>query len=282
VVETPSPTVTAPSLVSIAVTPTNFSLAKGLSRQFTATGTYTDASTADLTASVSWASSSSMIATINTAGLAQAAGSGTATISATLGTVVGSTSFTVTGPVLVSLAVMPANSSLAKGLNRQFTAIGTFSDGSTADLTVSSTFTSSVPTVAGINLIGMAHAVKPGTTTITATDGSVSGSTSLTVTTPDKPLTITSISAGSYKLDAIAGVTFTDADPNGTLAQYSATIAWGDHSMPSAAAVSKNPSGGFAAGGSHHYAKSGVYTITVTVKDVGGATASRSTSLKVS
>jgi hypothetical protein len=196
--------------------------------------------------------------------------------------VVGSTSVTVTGPALVSLAVMPANSSLAKGLNRQFTAIGTFTDGSTADLTVSSTFTSSAPMVATITVSGLAHAVKPGTTTITAIDGSISGSTGLTVTTADKPLTITSIGAGSYQLSAVAAVTFTDADPNGILAQYSATIAWGDHTTPSVADVSKNPSGGFAAGGSHHYAKSGVYTITVTVKDVGGATASRSTSLRVS
>jgi hypothetical protein len=185
-------------------------------------------------------------------------------------------------PALVSVAVTPANSSLAKGLNRQFKAIGTYSDGSTADLTGSSTWTSSVATVATISPSGLAHAVKLGTTTITATDGSVSGSTGLTVIAADKPLTITSIGAASDHLDAVAGVTFTDADPNGNLAQYSATINWGDHSTPSAADVAKNPSGGFAAGGSHHYTKSGVYTITVTVKDVGGATVSKSTRLAVS
>ena len=36
-------------MASIAVTPTNPSIAKGLTEQFTATGTYTDSSTEDLT-----------------------------------------------------------------------------------------------------------------------------------------------------------------------------------------------------------------------------------------
>jgi hypothetical protein len=100
---------------------------------------------------------------------------------------------------------------------------------------------------------------------------------------PDPPLTITNIGATSSDLDAAAGVTFSDADPNGTLSQYSATINWGDHGTPTAASVVKNPfSTGFAAGGSHHYATAGTYTITVTVKDVGGASASRSTTLVVS
>ena len=40
-------TVTAATLVSIAVTPANPSIAKGTTQQFTATGTYTDSSTAE-------------------------------------------------------------------------------------------------------------------------------------------------------------------------------------------------------------------------------------------
>jgi hypothetical protein len=62
-----------------------------------ATGTYSDGSTAVVTSSVTWASASTTVATIGpTTGLAQAVGTGTSTISATLGSVSGSTVLTVT------------------------------------------------------------------------------------------------------------------------------------------------------------------------------------------
>ena len=48
-------TVTAATLQSIAVTPANPSIAKGPTQQFTATGTYSDSSTQNLTSQVTWA-----------------------------------------------------------------------------------------------------------------------------------------------------------------------------------------------------------------------------------
>ena len=49
-------TVTAAMLSSIALTPASPSVAKGLTEQFTATGTYSDGTTSDLTSQVTWAS----------------------------------------------------------------------------------------------------------------------------------------------------------------------------------------------------------------------------------
>ena len=71
--------------MSIAVAPSNPSVAKGLTEQFTATGTYTDSSTANLTTQVTWASANPAVATINTAGLASALATGTTAITAALG-----------------------------------------------------------------------------------------------------------------------------------------------------------------------------------------------------
>ena len=112
-------TVTAAVLESIAVTPANPSIAKGTTQQFTATGTYSDNSTQDLTSQVTWASATTSVATISSAGLGdRPSATGTSTITATLGGVTGSTVLTVTAAVLQSIAVTPANPSIAKGTDR--------------------------------------------------------------------------------------------------------------------------------------------------------------------
>jgi hypothetical protein len=85
-------------LKSIAVTPANPSVLAGLTQQFTATGTYQNNSTADLSNQVTWASSSPAIAGISASGLAGTLSQGTSTISATLGSVSGSTLLTSASP----------------------------------------------------------------------------------------------------------------------------------------------------------------------------------------
>jgi YVTN family beta-propeller protein len=183
-------TVTPAALVSIALIPADPSIANGTKQQFAATGTYTDTSTHDVTATVTWSSSDTTVATISNAsgsnGLASSIAQGTATITAVLGAVSGSTGLTVTPAALVSIAVMPANSSIANGTSQQFAASGTYTDNSAQPLTTAVTWSSSATTVAAISnapgSIGLATSISQGPTTITATLGAVSGSTDLTVT----------------------------------------------------------------------------------------------------
>jgi hypothetical protein len=110
------------------------------------------------------------------------------------------------------------------------------------------------------------------------------GSVSQTVNAPpDAPLTIRHIGAiADRNGGAAAGVTFTDADPQGTLSQYNGTIDWGDRSPATPAQFAKNPFGGFAAGGLHQYSAAGSYTVVVTIRDIGGATVTKTTILVVS
>jgi trimeric autotransporter adhesin len=183
-------TVTAATLVSIAVTPSNAAIAKGTNQQFAATGTYTDTSTHDITAAVTWGSSDPTLASISNAagstGLASAIAMGSATITATAGAIHGSTGLVITPATLISIAVIPANPSIAKGTGQQFVATGTYTDNSTQPLTTTVMWSSSDPTVASISNAlgsnGLATSVNQGSTTITATAGTVSGSTGLTVT----------------------------------------------------------------------------------------------------
>ena len=82
---------TSPTLTSIVVTPANPSILTGASQQFTATGTYSDGSTQDITSQAIWTSSDTAVATIDAGGLATGISAGTTMISASLAGVTGST-----------------------------------------------------------------------------------------------------------------------------------------------------------------------------------------------
>jgi len=173
------------ALVSIAVTPANPSIAPGTTQQFIATGTYSDTTTQNLTGNVTWNSSNTAAATIVTSGpthgLASALAAGSTIISATLGATSGSATLTVTSAVITSIAVTPANANIPLGIAQQFTATGTFSDSSVQDVTGVVTWRSSVTSIASITVSGLASGLNIGSTNISATVGTVSGSAPLMV-----------------------------------------------------------------------------------------------------
>jgi len=70
-------------LTTIAVTPANPTLTQGQTAQFTATGTYSDNSTSNISSIVAWGSSNGAVASVNATGLATGVGLGSVTISAT-------------------------------------------------------------------------------------------------------------------------------------------------------------------------------------------------------
>ena len=94
------------TLQSIAVTPANPTIAEGASVAFTATGTFSDGSTQNLTSAVTW-SSTNAVATMNGSTATAATGHtlgtlGTTTITATLGSTHGSTVLTVNSHLSVT------------------------------------------------------------------------------------------------------------------------------------------------------------------------------------
>jgi uncharacterized protein YjdB len=181
-------TVTPAVLTSITVTPADSSIAKGTSKQLTATGTFSDGTTKDLTMSVAWTSSDPTLAPVSNAtgnqGLVTGSAAGTATITATQAGISGTAMVTVTPPVLTSIAVTPADQTIPNGGTIQLIATGTFSDGTTQDLTHSVSWTSPPGTIVTVgNTVdpGLATAIGVGTAAITATQAGVSGTTTLTV-----------------------------------------------------------------------------------------------------
>jgi uncharacterized protein YjdB len=234
-------TVSAATLVSLAVTPTNSSMAIGTSKQFTATGTFSDTSTQDLTASVLWSSSKATVATINNQGLASSVALGSATITATLGTVSGSTGLTVANVHLVSITISPANPRIAKGTSIKFTATGNFSDGSTSTKLSGLIWKSSKPSVVQIKSTGVAHGKKAGSVTITATASGVKGTTTLTVGSGTLVSLTIAPASPSVALGNTQQFTATGSFNDGTTQDITLTTHWSSSSS-SVATIANAPS----------------------------------------
>ncbi|HOD35256.1 MAG TPA: Ig-like domain-containing protein [Syntrophales bacterium] len=183
-------TVTDALLVSIQLTPAHPEAALGTTKQFTATGIFSDGSMQDITQQVSWSSANDSIASVSnlegTKGLTTSFAVGKTTISAALDSVSADMDFTVTAAVLISIEVTPANTSTPKGMTLQFTATGIYSNSSTQDITNQVTWNVSDPALASISnaagTIGLATALAVGPTEISATLDGVTGSVDFTVT----------------------------------------------------------------------------------------------------
>jgi O-glycosyl hydrolase len=99
-------------------------------------------------------------------------------------------------PTLNSIAVTPPNPTIVAGTTQQFAATGTYSDGSSQNLSGLAVWTSSNTVVATVSGSGLATAASAGVTAISAAVGTVSGSTLLTVQAAPLALTTNSLPTG--------------------------------------------------------------------------------------
>jgi hypothetical protein len=185
-------------LTSIAVNPSTASLSIAGTSQLLATGTYDDSSTKDVTQSVTWTvtgsnptGAASVGNTAGTKGLVTGNLAGTATIQASAGGATSGTATVTVGLTLTKITVTPANDTITKSTTGtlQYTATGTYSDGSSLDITSAVTWTASTTDVTfSTTSIGLAQiqsipATNPITITATSTPatGSIVGNTTLTI-----------------------------------------------------------------------------------------------------
>ncbi len=238
-------TVTNAVATSISVSPAGVTLAVGARRQFTAQEIFSDGTSRDVTAAATWLSMQPAVAGVSdaaaTRGLVTAVGAGTATIQATLAGLSGSVAVTVTQATLASIQVTPFSSTVPVGSTVSFVATGLYSDGTSADLTATASWTSTDPTVAAVsNAVatrGSTTALVAGTVTITATASGVSGSTMLTVSAA----TVTAVQVtpfnprlpAGFALPLVATAVFSD----GTNRDVTAAATWTSMS-PAVATVS--------------------------------------------
>lgn len=261
-------TVGAAPLLSIEVNPPSANIPSGFTQSFTATGIYNDGSTADISASVSWTSSNTGVATVDAAGVATGVAPGASDIVAELDGITGSATLTVSDKVAVEVQVNPASATLPVGNSQAFTATCTYSDATSGDCTGDATWSSSDTGVASVTAAGMATGAGVGSAVITASvpgaGGPVEGSAQLTVTDAAlvgidvEPPTATVASGISQAFTA--DCTYTD----GSVVDCTDSVSWSSEDN-AIATVNNSDDPGLATGEA-----AGVVTIVAESGDVSG------------
>ncbi len=230
----------------------------------------------------------------------------------------GGASTVVAGSAIIAdAALAPSNPqptvSATEGANTGSVPVATFTDGNptatVADFTAtidwgdgSPTSLGSVTEAAGVFTVSGAHTYSeestnlvPPTYPIVVNIVDVGGSRLTTTTTAsvaDAPLapsnpqpTVNAIERINTGLVPVA--TFTDANPTATIADFTATIDWGDGSPPSLGLVTEGATGVFTVSGGHTYMEESTnlvpptFTITVNIVDDGGSRLTTTTTASV-
>ncbi|WP_326032281.1 Ig-like domain-containing protein [Vibrio cholerae] len=171
-------TVTDAFITSIQVTPSPVNVAKGQTQQLTATATFSDMTSSDVSNSVTWTSMDTATATVSSAGLLSAVEVGYTTLTATKdGITSNEVIVTVTDAVITAIQVTPSPVNLAKGQTQQLTATATFSGMTSFDISNSVTWGDFDTATATVSSAGLLSAVEVGNTTLTATKDGVTSNT---------------------------------------------------------------------------------------------------------
>ena len=154
------------------------------------------------------------------------------------------------------------------------------------DASLPTTGTISGPLGGPFTVSGTHTYIEEGTYTIavTITDVDTPTNTATAISTAnvaDAPLTASCTNQVSSQTYVGVLASFTDANPFATVADFTTTINWGDATPATAGTVTANGSGGFDVNGTHTYTSTGPFTVTTTIKDDGGSTATTSCTLLI-
>ena len=210
--------VTAAPVNSLIVNPQTATLAQNATQQFTVTAQDADGNTISPTPAVTWAVNGE-IGTISADGLFTATTEGTGSVTATVGTVSGTSGdVVVTALQVASLTVSPDTASVAKDGTQQFTVTAKDADGNTISPTPAVTWTVNGG-IGTIDADGLFTATTAGTGSVTAASGTVSG-TSGDVVVTDAGVQVASLTVSPDTASVAKGatqqftVTAKDADGN--------------------------------------------------------------------
>ena len=218
-------TVLSAVLSSIMIDPASATLAKGETLQLKATGTYSDSLTKDLTSEVTWGGFDTAFVSVDGSGFLTALAAGTTQIEATSDSQTASLNVTVTPAILTNIAIEDIGvDSLAKGTTKNLKVIGTYSDGTSADITSQITWSANNSFVS-VNNSGLMTALDIGSSIVTATIGGQTAQITIPVTAATLvSIDISSVSdiAKGATRQLVATGTYTDS----TTKDISSEVTW--------------------------------------------------------
>lgn len=222
--------VTAGVLTAIDISPANLSLAAGTEQQLVATGKYSDGGTQTLDEGVLWESGDNTIVVVDGQGRISARAPGTTHISARFDSQLGSVEVTVTPATLVSLAISPAAPSLVAGTTTTLQLLGTFSDGTSQDLSQQAAWQSDSASVAEVGnaagQAGLVTALAAGTAIVSADVEGQSAQVTLTVNAASLTGLTISPTLTTLKSGTEQTLTVTGQFNNGSSQDVSQQVVW--------------------------------------------------------
>ncbi len=182
-------TVTPAVLVSLTIVGGDISLPVGFQTPVIVLGHYSDGTTADVTPNVTFTTGNASVASVSNVvgsiGDLSANAQGQTTLTAHVGDQTATVNVNVSGAQLLGIDVTASATHLLLAQVQVFTATGHYSDGSTLNLTNLVSFDSSNPGVITVSNLpgtnGVGVALGLGVANVTATLGTVTGSTAVTV-----------------------------------------------------------------------------------------------------
>ena len=220
-------------LAAVSITPSATSVILGDSVRLSAS-LNADSSGSAATETAQWTTSDPSVAQVSADGVVSSVDSGSATITARLGTKTGIAKVQVLKTSVASIAITPATSSIQSGQKQQLVATGTDDNGRTIkNLNVK--WSSSNPALASVTGNGLVTGIAKGTCVITA---QVQGRrATATVTVLDVPVATVAVTLGAAQIavgqTTQASVTLKDASGSPITGR---TVAW-QSSNPAMATV---------------------------------------------
>jgi uncharacterized protein YjdB len=266
-----------PVVTTVTVAPTSASVVAGATTPLTATVKDQNGSVM-AGQTITWSSSNTAAATVNSSGVVTGVAAGSATITATSSGKTGTSAITVTAvpPVVTTVTVAPTSASVVAGATTPLVATVKDQNGNVmTGQTV--TWTTSNSAAATVNSAGLVTGVAAGSATITATSSGKTGTSAITVTAAIP--VVTTVTVAPTSASVVAGATTplvaTVKDQLGNV-MTGQTVTWTTNNSAAATVNSSGLVTGVAAGSATITAtssgKSGTSAITVTPVSSGGGT----------